>query len=273
MIYYPEVHGRSWMKYTVREVNDSTVLQGRTVVVTRPKQQSEHLCELIRQYGGKAVRFPVIQIEPPADKTFIKIIDQLQTFDLAIFISANAVHESFQYIKAIPPALQFAAVGKASTKTLKYHNIIVDIAPTDRYDSEALLQLPTMQVVQGKKIAIFRGVGGREILAQTLRQRGAEVTYVECYRRVKPNTSPDILLQLWQTGELGIIVVTSNNGLTNLYDMVGETARLDLLSTPLLLLSQRTKRLAQEMGFSAPLLVADRASDQAILNTLIQWAH
>lgn len=273
MTYYPEGRVRFWMKYIVVEPKDSKELQDLTIVVTRPQNQSERLCELIRGCGGTVLSYPVIQIAQPENKEFLKIIDQLQEYDFAIFVSANAVHQGFQYIKTLPSHVKIAAVGEASARALQSHGIQADIFPTKIYNSEALLQLSAMQTVKGKRIVIFRGVGGRELLADTLRQRGADVAYVECYRRIMPQTSPEALLQLWQNSALDILVVTSNDGLTNLYDMVGEAGRAALLDTPLLLVSQRTKSLAHDLGFKASLVVADKASDQAILNALIQWSQ
>ena len=249
-----------------------TPLDRRTVVVTRPLQQSEKLCELIQQQGGQTVIFPTIEIVAQDSEETIHTLDHLDRFQIAIFISANAVRAACAHVAYFPPTLKVAAVGKASALALQAEGVSVDIFPQDEYNSEALLSLPAMQSVQGQNIVIFRGNGGREFLADTLRQRGAQVSYVECYRREKPSISPEPLLQLWKNNKLDVIVVTSNEGLQNLYDMVGDTGRPYLLKTPLVLVSRRGEALARQLGFTGALQVADKADDRAIVTALQQWS-
>ncbi|MEA3242729.1 MAG: uroporphyrinogen-III synthase, partial [Pseudomonadota bacterium] len=56
-------------------------LQGVGVLVTRPAHQADSLCELIRQQGGTAIRFPVLEIRPPADpQNLMQAIVRLEDF-------------------------------------------------------------------------------------------------------------------------------------------------------------------------------------------------
>jgi len=250
-------------------------LQGVTVVVTRPALQSESLCQLIESVGGDVIRFPVLEIADPTDNdTLSSIIDRLQQFDIAIFISPNAVDRGMNLISAhggLPSTIKVAAVGKGSAKQLTRHGHKADIFPAHKFNSEALLAMPAMQTVDGKRIVIFRGEGGRELLATTLQQRGAEVEYAECYRRAKPTTDSSELMRRWARNEIDVIVVTSNEGLHNLYDMVGALGRKWLINTTLLVVSERSVELAQTLGFQQPPLVADQASDESILATIRTW--
>jgi uroporphyrinogen-III synthase len=252
-------------------------LDGIHVVVTRPAHQAEPLCELIEQQGGQAIRFPVLEIVEPRDHdALFAIIDRLANFDLAIFISPNAVHRALNLIDArggLPPALAIAAVGRASAKALAQHGCTAVITPQQKFDSEALLTMGELQQVTGKRIVIFRGEGGRELLADTLRARGAQVDYAECYRRAKPDTDVNPLLQHWVRNEVDIIIVTSNEGLHNLYELVGELGRQWLMKTPLVVVSERTAELARQMGFTQPSIIATKASDDALLQALIDWAQ
>ena len=66
-------------------------LAGLGILVTRPAHQSEHLANLILQAGGNPVLFPALEIVDVADlQPLNALIDQLDHFDLAIFISPNA---------------------------------------------------------------------------------------------------------------------------------------------------------------------------------------
>jgi len=252
-------------------------LDGLHVVVTRPAHQAEALCDLIEQQGGHAIRFPVLEIVEPRDHDALyAVIDRLPDYDLAIFISPNAVHRAMNLISAragLPPSLAIAAVGRASAKALNQHGCSEVISPQQKFDSEALLAMAELQQVAGKRIVIFRGEGGRELLADTLRERGAHVDYAECYRRAKPDTDVNPLLQHWVRNEVDIIIVTSDEGLHNLYELVGELGRQWLMKTPLVVVSERTRVLAQQMGFTQTPILATKASDETLFQAVMDWHH
>ena len=144
------------------------------------------------------------------------------------------------------------------------------IAP-EPFNSEALLSLPVLQRLEGKRVIIFRGKGGLELLGDSLRERGAEVEYAECYERVKPETDTTTIFQIWDEGCTMPIVVTSNEGLENLYSMIDSAHQPALLSSPLIVVSQRAAALAKALGFKQAPLVAKSASNDAIISAIKQW--
>lgn len=202
-------------------MNTSTALSGKTILVTRPQEQAEALNGLIRAAGGLPVTFPVIEIKPPAHPARLDgLLARLDQFDLAIFVSPTAVARAWDSITATrrwPNNLRVAAVGQGSARALNERGILDVIAPAAKSDSEALLALPALQDVAGKRVVIFRGEGGRELLAQTLCERGAQVEYAECYRRAKP--APDIAPLLAQP--FSAIVLTSRESLLNFRELLG----------------------------------------------------
>ena len=108
-------------------------------------------------------------------------------------------------------------------------------------------------------------------MANTLRDRGAEVVYAECYRRIIPQIDSSPLLKHWQRDEVHIIIVTSNDGLQNLYDMVGSQGQPYLINTPLVVISERMCALSSKLGFTHTPIVAKSASDEALLNAVLTW--
>ena len=250
-------------------------LAGIGVLVTRPEHQAEALCQKIEQQGGNTIRFPVLQIDDIDDTTQLySQIDRLNTFDIAIFISPNAVKKAANIIQARkkwPENVKIAAVGKTSAKALDSLGLKADIFPSKRFNSEALLSLEEMQNIAGKNIIIFRGEGGRELLAETLKARGATVEYAECYKRSKPKADISVLQKHWARGEIDIVVTTSNEGLHNLYDMVGLLGRQWLAKSPMIVVSERGADLAMQLGFKHRPIVSSQASDDEILNSLIEW--
>lgn len=244
------------------------VLNGVGVLVTRPGHQASGLCDMIRQAGGNPIAIPAMEIRPTAKPD---ILSELSSFDIAIFISPNAVQHGLAFIDAWPAQLHTAAVGKATARTLSEHDITTDIFPEHQFNSEALLALEPMQHVEGKKIVIFRGVGGRELLAETLRERGAEVQYAECYQRAMPEGDHAEFNHALANRHFSIATVTSNEGLQNLHDMADKNNRAKLLGTALVVVSERAKILAQQLGFEKEVLIAQTPGDDGIFNTLIEW--
>lgn len=242
-------------------------LAGRHVVVTRPAGQSAHLAALIRAAGGEPVLFPTLQILDATDvQPLLALIDRLDQFDLAIFVSANAVDKALSLVRARrawPPAVRVATVGRGSERALERHGFAAVIAPRERFDSEALLELPELKHAAGRRVVIFRGEGGRELLGDTLAARGALVEYAECYRRVRPQADTAPLLALWQRRQLDAFTVTSSEGLDNLHAMLDEAGRERLKQTPLFAPHERIAAAARALGVRT--VVQTAAGDEGLI--------
>ena len=248
------------------------VLTGRGILVTRPVHQADRLCRLIEALGGRAVRFPVLEIRAPGDPAAVKDgLLRLPDYDLAIFVSANAVEFTLAALAPWPPKLEIAAVGAATAAALRRHGLPVAYCPAQAFTSEALLALPRLQQLAGKQILILRGEGGREQLRETLRARGARVDYLEVYQRVQPATDPTPLLQQWRSGEVGAVLVTSNESLRKLVAMIGTLGLPLLRATPLIVASTRTLELARELGLDGTVRVAADATDAAMTDALYAY--
>ncbi len=128
-----------------------------------------------------------------------------------------------------------------------------------------------MWEVAGKRIVIFRGEGGRELLAETLRQRGATVEYAEVYRRAVPEAGAEQLQHVLRKNCIDIVTVTSNEGLQNLLHMAGDACRCRLLRLPLVVISQRTALLAAKLGFTHAPMIAHQSSDQGLVGAIEAW--
>jgi uroporphyrinogen-III synthase len=250
-------------------------LKGVTVVVTRPAHQANVLCELINGEGGKTIRFPVLEITAPSQPLALNQVQaKLSDANVVIFISPNAVEYGLKIIRdagGFPETVQVAAVGQGTAKTLSQSGRPADIFPTQQYNSEALLAMSELQSVSGQRIIICRGEGGRELLAETLRSRGANVDYVECYQRIQPDSDTKELRSALSAKTVDAVVVTSNQGLQNLHDMLDSADLALLKNIQLFVVSDRGQRLAVELGFSTPAIIVDKASDQGILDSLLEW--
>ncbi len=250
-------------------------LTGLRILVTRPRDQARNLCRLIEEAGGQALAIPALEIRAIADPEPARaLVDRLEEFDLAVFISANAVEHGHRLVSARggwPARLKLAVVGKRSAEALVRHGLYADICPTQAYNSEALLAEEEMWQVAGKKIIIFRGEGGRELLARTLKERGASVYYAEVYRRVIPEDSSAQLNRLLREGGADIMVVSSNEGMQNLYEITAEENRDRLLRTPMVVMSHRNAMFACKLGFIHEPVVASLSSDEGLVAAIEAW--
>jgi len=250
-----------------------TLLNGARVLVTRAAHQAENLSRLIEQQGGIAVRLPTLEIVANDDLLAIrKVLANLKAFDWLIFVSTNAVNFALKANDGkIERAknLKLTAIGKATSEALAKAGLFVDLMPSQNYHSEALLVLPEMQAIKGQQVLIVRGEGGREELANTLRSRGADVHYLNVYKRIIPSTNnPEAILMLEQN-KLDIITATSGEVLQNLLIMLGASYHQQLFSLPLVVVSDRIKQMAADMGFKR-IAVTNSPSDEAILETINQ---
>ncbi len=253
-------------------MDEAPGLRGLGVLVTRPEHQADTLCRLIESHHGVAIRWPTLIITAPRDLEPARYrLSRLADYDLAIFTSVNAVERALPIIHAqdgIPERLEVAAVGRASGRALIRHGITRCLQPEHDFSSEGLLALPRLHAVAGQRILLVCGEGGRELLANTLSARGAQVDRAEVYRRERPTTPTETLLARWRRSEIGATIVTSRENLGNLFDMLEAAGQDYLRDTPLVVASERIWKAAVECGCHR-LLLARNASDDAIIAALL----
>jgi len=246
-------------------------LTGLKIVITRPREQTAQLVQRIEQAGGKTVFFPLLEIAPAADPQKLRaIVSHLNEFNLAIFISPNAVRYGMEEIRAtgaLPIQLKIATIGQSSAQALRDLGVPKIIAPQDRFDSENLLALPELQSVAGWRIVIFRGNGGRELLGETLQSRGATVEYAECYQRSKPALDSTALI-----GQAPhAIIVTSSEALGYLWNLFDEKGKVWLTGIPFFVPHQRIAEAAHHLGVNN--VIETKEGDDGLLTSLVAWAQ
>lgn len=249
-------------------------LAGVNILVTRPVHQAHELAGKIRAAGGNPVLFPVLEIlDTPNQRELLDLIERLDEFDIAIFISPNAANKAMRLIRerqALPAGLKIVAVGQGTARALENFGVNGISAPTARFDSEALLDMAELKHVEGKRVVIFRGDSGRELLGENLLNRGATLEYAECYRRVKPESDTAPLLRVRAGGGgMNAIAITSSEGLRNLLDMVGESGRAWLKKTPLFVSHERIVQTARRLGFAHVILTP--AGDSGLMEGLLNY--
>jgi len=244
-------------------------LAGRVILVTRPAHQSAALADGIRDAGGEALLFPALEIVAVDPQALATLLNRLAEYDLAIFISPNAAQfgvAAIRAVAAVPDALEVFAVGPGTARVLGKLGLSRVTTPPGQ-DSEALLALPQLDQVAGRRILIFRGVGGRPLLADTLRARGATVDYVECYRRRCPETDAGPLRQRW--AEVSAVTIASAETLHNLATLLGDAGATLLRATPVFVPHAKIAEAARAFGMEQVIVTA--GGDAGLLQGLINW--
>jgi uroporphyrinogen-III synthase len=228
---------------------------------------------MIEQHGGQAVLFPTLIIQAlPKTPQIIAYLKNLSRYQWLIFISVNAVNFAQQANNGKIDnfkQVNIAVIGKATDQALRNIGLTADWVPETGFNSVALLARPFLQAIEGQHFLIIRGQGGRETLANTLKQRGATVDYLEVYQRIIPKIYDDTLVvALLKQKKLNAITITSGETLINLMTLL--TRRISaslLLAIPLIVISKRIKAIAIKLGFKH-VLVSSSPTDRAIINTV-----
>jgi uroporphyrinogen-III synthase len=249
-------------------------LSGLSILITRPQPQAQLLANTVVALGAKPLVLPCVAIAPPPDLSQLARASQcIADYDMAIFISPSAVESSYpyllQYSANLPQSLKVGCIGEGTAHALARLQIKVDFYPKPRFNSEELLALPELQNVSGKRIAIFKGVGGKPLLTDTLQARGAKVDEVISYQRLCPTVEVDDIMAYWHQQGINVVIATSQETLTNLLQILPESGQDLLKLTPLMVISPAMEQLAKQLQFKT-VIVAENATEQAIVASLIQ---
>ncbi|SAK47558.1 bifunctional uroporphyrinogen-III synthetase/uroporphyrin-III C-methyltransferase [Caballeronia calidae] len=265
-----------------------------TVIVTRPDGQSSALLALLTGAGFDTLEFPLIDIAPVADDAPLRAaLDELYLppdaaarYALVVFVSPNAIDHAFSRLGAPWPAdLPVAVVGPGSVAALARQGVHAPshrvISPSTeeadpRFDSEALYAAIEAHFgtngLEGKRVLIVRGDGGREWLAERLIEAGAQVEKAAAYRRVLPEPS----MQKWErihellAGEPHAWLLTSSEGVRNLAELAHEHLTADeivrLKRAPIVCPHPRIAEAARGAGFDR--ITVSGAGDERIAHSL-----
>ena len=244
-------------------------LAGVGVIVTRPPRQAARFAQRLATLGAHSIVWPAVVILPPADPAALaRAHARLAQFDLAVFVSANAVEFGAPDAAQWPPTLAIFAPGAGTAEAIAAVGLPEAGIPATTYDSEGLLELPALQHVRGKRVVVFRGEDGRTHLGDTLRARGATVEYVGCYRRAAPASGAEGLADAILRGDAHALTLTSAEGLRNLLAALPEPARERLRAIPAFAQHPRIVAEARAAGLDA---LVTPPGDAGFLTALLEW--
>jgi len=242
-------------------------LAGVGVLVTRPQHQAAGLVDAIERLGGKAIPFATIEIVARDPAQVSADAAQLPDPDIAIFVSSNAVQHGLQHALNA----RIAAVGPATARAIKAAGRSVDILAATGFDSEHLLAKAELADMSGKTVRIIRGQDGRELLATTLRDRGAQVDYLSVYERTMPGYEPaavESIASEWELGGINVVTAMSVASLHNLIVLLPAATLKLLARTPLVTPAARVLKEALNQFPDLPAALSDGPGADEIVRTI-----
>lgn len=198
------------------------------VVITRPRAQAEGLARAVAAIGRRPVVLPLLEIAPLDDPSALRtVLADLERYALVAFVSPNAIDAAMAHRPHWPKTVPLAVLGEGSRAALARHGLREDnatiLGPLDptRSDSEHLLAALDLAALAGKRVLIVRGESGRELMADSFRAAGAEVTLVPAYRRSVPRLDAALAGQLRSLVETpNDWILTSSEALRGLFSLL-----------------------------------------------------
>jgi uroporphyrinogen-III synthase len=243
------------------------------LLLTRPADECALLAAALAERGIHSASLPLLAIEPlPETPEQRALLLDLDRYGAVIVVSKPAARLGLERLDRYwpqPPVNQtWFAVGVATADILEHYGLST-VTPSQREDSEGLLSLPSLDAVlqsPDARILIWRGEGGREALADTLRERGVQVDYLELYRRILPDYPQNTLTDYLSAERLNGIMVSSGQSFTHLRTLAGN-GWPTLCTVPLLVPSERVADQAREAG-AQRVIICHGASTTAVLAAL-----
>jgi uroporphyrinogen III methyltransferase/synthase len=214
---------------------DKKSLTGKTILITRTREQSGDFSTRLKKFGAEVIEFPTIEIAPPMYwKELDQAIDRLESYDWIIFTSANGVNFFWQRLKErgksprLPPSLKVCAIGPATADQLKRKGVSVHYIPRE-FIAESILEGFKKVQLEGKRILLARAEKARDILPKGVRKMGAEVDVVEVYRTVRPKGGSRRMKKLLTEEKIDVITFTSSSTVNHFADLLKKKEDLDRL--------------------------------------------
>lgn len=229
------------------------------ILVTRPAPHGPRLCAALEKEGYLCHWLPTLCFQS------VPSVEIPDGCDWVVFVSPESVRQGCPLLGH----QKIAAIGAGTARALEAAGYKVAACPQSHASAEALLALPEFQSVEGQRIAIIKGKGGRTLLVRTLQARGATVTEHMTYQRLCPEQA-EVNLSPVHNGQVTATLITSGQGLLNLLRLVGRNGTAFLQKTPVIVISPRLARMAKRLGFSAIYRAAsaDAGALQEVLETL-----
>jgi uroporphyrinogen III methyltransferase/synthase len=259
-----------------------TSLAGRTVLITRPRDQAIETCSRFETLGVRVLTQPAIEILPTES---VETLDEAlrsvaeNQVDWVVFSSANGVRAVFDRLCVLYSletlkcgefwkrnGASICVVGEGTGKALAPYGLKPDVVP-ERFVAEGLVAAldEVVKDYPSQRFLSFRASRGRQVLAEAMKARGARWREVEAYRRVDVTKPDPAVLEALRAGEIDVSVVTSSASAKALVQMFGD----DVHKTRWVAISPLTADAMKKLGVSVA-KVATEATMESLVESVFE---
>ena len=206
-------------------------LHGRRILITRPREQADRFARVLDELGVDSIVAPTIRVMPPDDwGPLDAAISELDSYDWVIFTSANGVRFFAERLlssgldsRSFAKGVKILAIGPATAHALEdVLRLKADGVP-ETYVAEGILEMMSNEALSGKRVLIPRALEAREILPDTLSERGAVVNVPPAYQTLLADVSDvERIREAIASGRIEMVTFTSSSTVRNFAEMLGE---------------------------------------------------
>jgi uroporphyrinogen III methyltransferase/synthase len=243
---------------------DDRPLFGRRIVVTRSREQAGELVEMLEERGADAILAPTIRIAPPDDMAALdSACATAAAYDWIVFTSANAVDAFMQRLLAASDirelkGVRLCAIGPSTAERLTRYGMRVDLMPEEARAEAVMDALHGAGPLHRTRFLLPRSDIAREVLADHLREAGAEVDEVVAYRTLLAGGERDgdhDIYRMLLDRQIDAVTFTSASTVKNFAKIFGEEQAADLLTTTVVAsIGPVTAEAAQQLGIQTTVM-------------------
>ncbi|MEJ2659075.1 MAG: uroporphyrinogen-III C-methyltransferase [Desulfobacterales bacterium] len=267
------------LRETLKWFENNRPLIGKSIVVTRSREQASELVDRLSDLGAECLECPTIKVVPPDDvKPLDKAINTLSSYDWLIFTSVNGVQFFFSRLfeknKDVRDLnhVRTAVIGPATAKRLLDFGFKSDIIP-ENYRAESVVKAFAKEDIIGKKVLLPRAKEARPVLPLELAKMGAVVDEVEAYRTIAVKDNADVVIQRLTERTIHMITFTSSSTAKNFHALL-PSEELDHLmkGVTIACIGPITADTARRLGFDVH-IVAESYTIPGLCDAIVQYYH
>ena len=254
-------------------------LMGRSIVVTRSREQASDLVKRLSDLGAECLECPTITVVPPDDlKPLDMAIENLSSYDWLMFTSVNGVNFFFNRlfeknndVRALNH-VHTAVIGPATAKRLFDFGLKSDIVP-ESYRAESVVKAFAREDISGKRILLPRAKEARQVLPLELTKMGAVVDDVTAYCNQAVKDDADIILKRLKERTIDMITFTSSSTAKNFRALLPSEGLDNLIQgVTIASIGPITADTARNLGFDVH-IVAESYTIAGLCEAIQQYYH